>query len=365
MTAAGRPPADARRRALLGAAGAAWLAPTVHAQPVEELIADIRLYFGTSRTLDSGAQMPRFGVRRDRLRLGVAEVALPVQHHQVGRIERPSRLRRGRWTHAAEHVHIERIALREPDEFFADIEAAQPTLTRDVSLFVHGYRVHFGSAALRAAQLCWDTQFGGLPLFYSWPSLGTTTGYFEDRRQIPAAQADLQGFLALVAQRVKFERLHVIAHSMGTHITTLALAALARTSAWQGRIGELVLAAPDIPIEDAAQLLEASRSIARRVTLYVSAHDPAMKASRAANRQPSLGDIVERPSVLPGVDTVDATHTDTHFFSHGYLNKSREVIEDLGKLIRGDLDPEARGLRRVEVSTRRWWQFTPSESPAR
>ena len=170
-----KPAPDPQRRQVLATLAAALPAMSAPAQPIDDLLAEVRLFFGTTRVLETGSAPPRFGGMRDRLRLGTADTTLPVGRHLPGRIERPALLARSHQSRLEQHLRIGQIDLREPDDFFAAIETAQATLTREASLFVHGYNVHFGSAALRAAQLWWDTQFGGLPLFYSWPSRGSSS----------------------------------------------------------------------------------------------------------------------------------------------------------------------------------------------
>jgi len=52
--------------------------------------------------------------------------------------------------------------------------------TKSVLLFVHGFNTTFTDVALRTAQLAHDLSFRGLPLFFSWPSAGSTRSYFQD-----------------------------------------------------------------------------------------------------------------------------------------------------------------------------------------
>lgn len=66
-------------------------------------------------------------------------------------------------------------------------------------IFVHGYNVSFTDAALRTAQLAHDLSFPGTAMFFSWPSAGTTKGYWRDEETVQLSEAAFDAFLDNVA----------------------------------------------------------------------------------------------------------------------------------------------------------------------
>ena len=96
------------------------------------------------------------------------------------------------------------------------------------------------------------------------------------------------------------------------------------------------MAAPDVD-RDVFQYLAANiRQYGRGVTLYCSANDRAMAASRrVAGGVPRAGDVpAEGPIVIAGIDTIDVTQTSTDMLAlnHSSYAEKGALLNDIGLL---------------------------------
>ena len=230
-----------------------------------------------------------------------------------------------------------------------------------VLLFVHGYSVTFEDAALRTAQLAADLAFEGAPMFFSWPSKGKIGAYLADKETARASTEHLKALLAELAVLPGSPPVYVIAHSMGNEVLVAALESLYRsTNNAPASFREIVLAAPDV---DALRFESThAKVIVRpqpRVTLYGSATDIALNISGNLQDVPRLGDTSKGVTIIPPMDTIDATAVKVDFLGHSYYGDSRTVMSDLFYLIRGGLPPPERfGLEMVQQDQGNiYWRF--------
>ena len=91
-------------------------------------------------------------------------------------------------------------------------------------------------------------------------------GYFADRESGEFTIFHLKEFVRLIASSPEVERIHILAHSRGTDVTTTALRELVIEARAAGknpreslRIANLVLAAPDIDFDVVRQRLMAEK----------------------------------------------------------------------------------------------------------
>jgi esterase/lipase superfamily enzyme len=147
---------------------------------------------------------------------------------------------------------------------------------------------------------------------------------------------------------------------MGSEVVAAAAARLAAGSA-PVQLDQIVLAAPDIDWRlfkrDVLPLLH-ERS--RRVTVYASSADEALKASRVANGVWPLGLGGDSLVVLPDLDTVDATAVRTDLLGHSPF-PSTPFLNDLAALLTTGAAPDAqpRRLLRVPRNGAAYWRFRP------
>jgi esterase/lipase superfamily enzyme len=281
----------------------------------------------------------------------------------MGELESPSIWRLELREDPAKHVVLLNTTISAKEKFFADMAARVRQSPRsNAFLFVHGYNVAFEDAARRTAQITYDLGFEGAPVFYSWPSQGTTSAYTVDEQNIEWAQANLRSFLEDFFARSGAQNVYLIAHSMGNRALTRAVSSLLTDKpALRNRLREVILTAPDIDADvfkrDIAPALAAT---GRPVTLYASSEDLALVASKKVHGYPRAGDSGQGLVVVPGIETIDATHVDTSLLGHSYFAEARSVLSDMFYLIRNGQRADQRfGLRPVDAQVGRYWEFKP------
>ena len=122
----------------------------------------------------------------------------------------------------------------------------------------------------------------------------------------------------------------------------------------------MILTAPDIDADVFRGLAAVMRRAARRVTLYASGRDEALKLSHRVHGYQRAGDTVPEIVVVDGLDSIDASAVDTGLLGHSYFADNRSVIADLYNLLRNGLPPEQRyGLLARQGRAGRFWAFVP------
>jgi len=297
------------------------------------------------------------GARSEHVWLGRARVSFPPTH-RLSAIERPSMLRLLFKEDASKHVVIDELSELSLDEYATSVAAHVAKSRRSEALiYLHGYNIRFGDAVRRTAQIAYDLKFEGAAIAFSWPSLGTTTGYTRDEVSVAWSAAHVEAFLRQLGTRMGVERIHVLSHNIGARavIDALQRAEPAADGSAIPRIRQLVFAAPDI---DAALFRHAAPRLtaaAERVTLYASAHDTALSAARLLHGYPRAGESEPQPVVVPGVDTIVSSVRSTSL-GHSYYRESGTIIPDLYYLLRTGAPPDERaGLVRQEKEGMAYW----------
>lgn len=324
----------------------------------------VQVFYATNRTpvAEFAAAEPgeRFGAGVSKaLTYGKAEVSIP-KSHVAGELESPKWYLLEFSEDPARHVVLQDVSRLPVKPFFADL--VRQTQGGSAFVFVHGYNVSFADAARRTAQLAFDLQFDGAPVFYSWPSQAALSGYFSDEKAIAASVPLIEHFLADMADRSGARNLYVIGHSMGTRGVTQALKNLvAKRPDLRGRFRGIILAAPDIDAKVfREQLAPALRQAGQRVTLYSSSEDLALKASKQVNGGPRAGDSGDGILLLPGIDTVDVSGVDESILAHSYFMESRKVMQDIRQMLRGNLPAAKRSpLQPVQLRRGVFWKILP------
>ncbi|HJU66462.1 MAG TPA: alpha/beta fold hydrolase, partial [Gemmatimonadaceae bacterium] len=298
----------------------------------------------------------RYGADRGPLNLGTAIVTIP-RGHKAGRIESPSWRRLEFSYRLSRHVVLLRVTSLDS---IAWVRSFRETLAnapaKEALVFIHGYNVSFSEAARRTAQLAYDLGYEGVPVLYSWPSRGTLTGYVADEATVERSAPLLRRFIQRVLAQTGVERVHVIAHSMGNRVLAGAVRGL--TPAEAGRLGQVVLTAPDIDAEVfEGQVVPAMRQLGVRLTMYSSSSDRALQASMKIHGYRRAGQSGDSIVVLPGLETVDASNVDTDLLGHGYFAEDKPVLDDLFLLLQLELPATARRLKELLKGALRYWAF--------
>ena len=218
---------------------------------------------------------------------------------------------------------------------------------RNVLVYVHGYNTSFESAIRQAAQITYDIGFHGVSAAFSWPSNDRKADYIADEADAEWAEPHLAGFLTEIISKTQPDNVFIIAHSMGARILARAIRSmpLPQEGSHAPAFAAIILAAPDIDRDILERDL--GKEIARVAeirTMYVSAHDKALRLSGFIHGRPRAGDARGEPCVVDGVETVDATNVRSDFLEHSYFAENASVIADIYRIVGDRLGADARGL---------------------
>jgi esterase/lipase superfamily enzyme len=217
------------------------------------------------------------------------------------------------------------------------------------------------------------TNYPGRVYMYSWPSTRSTFGYIGDLDNAEQAEPFLQSFLRLLMRDADIDEIDVLVHSMGSQPVLRALSALRAVFETQRqgtsrpkdiRIGQIILAAPDVAMPVFDQKIQRIAPFADRVTVYASAEDAALSVSRWLRGGPArtgtLNDNGEPVLIeIKNVHVIDATRAAAWWrldqklfgFGHDYFTQSPSVLADIREILKatgtGDrLTPKQRSSTR-------------------
>ncbi|MEM9777113.1 MAG: alpha/beta hydrolase [Chloroflexota bacterium] len=357
--------------------------PTPNPDGDEGVAALVDVYFATDRQPFSGnlvrfqeqdgiiSEDEIFGGNRnlnDELMYGSLTITIP-KSHSIGEIEEPVtkfnpgfedgrfKIFRLEELDKGEHILLETGQIYSEDEFFSVIsDYFGPEGDTKAFIFVHGFNVSFSDAAKRTAQLTYDLNFEGIPVFYSWPAVGGAENYVTDLENIEWTEDHLEKFLVDFANRSNMDKIYIIAHSMGTRgFTNAYIDVLERHPDLSDRFEEIILAAPDIDRgvfrnRIAPQMVAADAP----VTIYASSNDNALRASGAIRDENDRVGYISSGSdavfVYSGIETIDISSADIFLdldlLNHSAYGDRREVMVDLNQIIREGIRADERfGLR--------------------
>jgi esterase/lipase superfamily enzyme len=244
-----------------------------------------------------------------------------------------------------------------------EITALPPGGKGNIVVYIHGYNIGFGKSCRRAATFQRILGPEDRLLLVSWPADGQLLKYTWDESDLVWSVPHIAQILKAITRRAGSDPVDVVAHSLGARGAVMALSRLSCRKPGAPLINELVLVAPDIDTDVFRQELPAVRRLTRRVTIYVSANDKALKLSRDVHGYPRLGEAGEQLSVFNGVETIDLSLLGTRRFSgHLYHLFNPAVIQDLTRLLHtGKPAAQRPGLHPAEKDGRPYWRMVPEE----
>ncbi len=297
------------------------------------------------------------------LQFGRCTVSVPP-NRVIGEVRRPS-FWKGDWFEdpARHHVALD-VERTRADAFFGELRSVvAASNAKDAFVFVHGYNVSFEEAVIRTGQIKHDLEFQGPAIAYSWPSQGQEGKYKIDEANVGWTVAHLHRFLLALEERLDAERIHLIAHSMGSRALGAALLRIALER--QGKpplFNEIVFAAPDIDRDTFQQYIAPGiLGAGKRVTLYASSRDDALGASELVHGSARAGDTAGGVVVVEGMDTIDVSRISG---SHSYIGNSGNVLGDLKALFSSNRTlVEKPGFRAAEFGDLPYWilEFVPAD----
>ena len=154
---------------------------------------------------------------------------------------------------------------------------------------MHGFNTSLDNARSRLAQLVVDGNFTGVPVLFTWPSKAALLAYGADKESATASRDAYLKLLNEAAATPGVGRVHILAHSMGTWLTMEALreAALSGSPDLHGKLGQVMLAAPDIDLSVFRQQI--SRLDPSHFSVFVSKGDRALQISAGLQGDRRLG----------------------------------------------------------------------------
>ena len=323
-----------------------------------------KVFYGTDR-VDAGPSVSvkqRYTHERDyaeQFSYGIASVSIP-HDHQMGQLESPILIE-----NPEEHVALLELEDMGRAEFLDTLRDTLQSFAgeKQALVFIHGYRVSFEDAARRTAQMTYDLEFEGPAIFYSWPSRTSTVQYAADEDNIQWSTPHIRDFIKDVIRETGVDKVHLIAHSMGTRGLTAALRAQRDGLSQEdfAKINTIMLAAPDIDAYVFVRDIVPEIRDHGHVTVYASDNDQALNASSALHRSYRTGIIDHLRRILPAeVDVIDASQVRTNYIDlgHAYYGDNASIITDMRKILRGETGMDER-CHLVEMNTEngRYWFF--------
>jgi esterase/lipase superfamily enzyme len=327
----------------------------------------VDLLYATNRQAASTEDAYFSGERADTVTYGSAAVRIP-EAHRLGKLELPFKLQLFSVTlfeqklAVEEHFTIQNVDVLSLDDWREVINGSG---LREALVFVHGFNTSFKDGLYRAAQIMWDLQYSGVPIYFSWPSRGRLQDYLYDRDSALGARDGLIEVLKSIRSS-GVERINILAHSMGNLVTLDALANHSHSADPLG-IAEMLMAAPDIDKDNYRKAAQKIRSAVSGMTLYASSADRALLASkRLAGDIDRAGDVsAQGPVVLDNIESIDVTAIGAEIFGlgHGFFSQARSVLNDINLVLRtGARPPNARSTEIRGMPTEqspKWWRYVP------
>lgn len=215
--------------------------------------------------------------------------------------------------------------------------ALRPRGSRNVLLFIHGYNTMFAEGLYRFAQVVHDSKALAVPVLFTWASRGELTQYVYDTNSATSARDDLERTIRLIFES-NAEQVTILAHSMGNWVTveTLRQIKISGKLPPLGKLGPIVLAAPDIDIDVFKSQMRRFGKPRKPFFIVVSKDDKALAASRfIAGGQERLGadgntaELAELGAVI--IDMTDVKATDSS--NHGKFAQLAEIAPQLRSVL--------------------------------
>jgi len=225
------------------------------------------------------------------------------------------------------------------------------TGSNEVHIFIHGFNNDFDDAAISLAELWHFLGRRGVPLLYSWPAAsGGLFGYFVDRESGEFTIYHLKNMIRLLASFPEVERINILAHSRGSHVTTTALRELIIEARAAGnsprkfyRIENLIMAAPDLDFDIVRQRIIAEKlgPAFGKITVYNTDSDKALGLSQSLLGGTRFGqirvdDLGEQEQaifkIIKNVSFIDVLGVSS-FIGHAYYLDNPSTSSDIIRTI--------------------------------
>lgn len=257
-----------------------------------------------------------------------------------------------------ELVDIEEASL---EELGREIKSLPDKEHGNLVLYIHGYNIDFEKSCRRGALLKRALGLKERLLLFSWPADGNMLKYTWDEADLVWSVPHIARFLEQVISDTGEGKVDVVAHSLGARGIVQALVPLSYRTNDRLILNELVLIAPDIDTDIFRQELDQLKRVVRRITVYVSENDKALKLSQEVHGYPRLGQAGEHLAIFDEVESIDISAIGTRRFSgHIYHLFNPEVIDDLTELLKtGKSAAQRSRLKAARKEGLQYWVLKP------
>ena len=237
--------------------------------------------------------------------------------------------------------------------------------SKDVYIYVHGYKVNFENPVLVASELWHFLGYNGAFVAYSWPTKFSVWAYFSDIDSAINSARNLRGLILHIAENTDAERIHVIGYSAGTRLVSRMLADLGMYGYRMNeeeifdrvKLENVILIGSDVDRNIlGGYLIDGALRIPQALTIYQSADDGALRMSTRIFGRERAGQMLAQdvigPSAAqffddhPQLRVIDVSNAEgaTDGNGHSYFRTSPWVSSDILMTLMYNLSPEERGL---------------------
>jgi esterase/lipase superfamily enzyme len=317
----------------------------------------VRILVATTRGYGSTEDPKAFTVERsDSLNYAAVTVSIP-KAHVPGQIEWPDQLPADPSRHFVTTARERLAAPQFVEQIRQQVRAAktvgQGENSGQVLVFVHGYNTRYEEAVYWLAQFVHDANYQGTVVLFSWPSMGKARLYLADRESSTFSRDYLEQTLRQLAALKEVKEVDILAHSMGTWLTveTLRQAKLKGDGQFGGKLGDVILAAPDLDVNVFRTQLDVIGRLRRPMTVVVSGDDKVLglstqlsggiyRAGMVNTGDPRIQAAIKRYNLrvidITAVNDGDGNH-------HSKFSRSSAVMAALGRTLsaKHDHGPQA------------------------
>lgn len=293
---------------------------------------------------------------------GRVEVRMPAENYVAGDTP-PIGTTIASVEDSSDGISLSLPALFDAERFSSQIDSYKAALPAQapvrVLLFIHGFNVSYKDSVQAAARLAWGIRLDVLPIAITWPSQARVLRYWQDEQSIDPSTERLRPIVQQILSHPKVDEVVIVAHSMGTRLTTRLLSQLDLQKAAVPKLTRVAFAAADLNEEEIRELWPRIQPLPKKGwTFYTSGNDFALLASSIVHARPPVGDSRERVFTSPPADTIDASAVAPSLkgYGHSYLIDNPQVQVDLRRWISPGAPVAQRGLKQeTRPPTTTYW----------
>ncbi|GMR06105.1 MAG: hypothetical protein BMS9Abin25_0688 [Gammaproteobacteria bacterium] len=226
-------------------------------------------------------------------------------------------------------------------------------------LYTHGFFINFNRGCKRATLFQENLGLAGRMMLFSWPSDGTILNYAQDESDLYWSVDPLKKILTDMIRRFGAGNIDVVAHSLGSRGVFLALVRMAEAKHRnKPLVNQIILLAPDIDAGIFKQYLPGIKSLARKITIYVSGNDNSLALSRKVHGYPRLGESGTHLQGMTEIEIIDISDIPVRYPSgHVYHLYNDIVINDLNQLLNDGKPASQRN--NLKQTGENYWRMQP------